>query len=389
MKTQVSPLIVVAAVVITFLAVLTGYWKGLLHNPENEEVGMMGGGGAMPPPPLLGLPGVSSSTVAGPEPRTFGALEVSHRDGPGQDARFDGPSGIVCSRDGGILVSDVRNHRLRKVSADGQVVTVAGSGPVSTVLGAFLDGAPSEARLWCPVGLAETPGGAVVFADSGNHRVRRLDSRGVSTLSGGDAPVDRVGIPSGGFADGPGAGARFAYPTDVAALPDGSVLVVDTGNRRLRRVAPDGTASTYADLSGAGAQEPCGLAVIASGTAYITDPAAKAVFQVAVGGAVSRLPIPASPIWIRPTGIAVDASGTLYIADTGSHCIMRVRPGGGPELLAGVVAVDNPAPGYSNGTGDATQFSAPCDLALGLDGALYVADFGNNCVRKVVIPPGI
>lgn len=390
MKKQLSPPLVAAVVVLTFLAVLTVYWKGLLRDKEGGEPGEMAGGAGMPPPPLVGLPGIQVTTVAGPAPQTAGALDISHRDGSCQDARFDGPSGITFARDGSLLVSDTRNHRLRRIGPDGQVTTLAGSGPYSTVTGAHVDGPATGARFWCPVGLGETPDGVIILADSGNHRVRRLSGGTVTTVSGGDTPEDSLGLQSGGLADGPGATARFAYPTDLAAMPDGSVLVVDTGNRRVRRVAPDGTTSTYADLSPAGAKEPCGIALSASGIAFVADPAAQAIFQVAPGGSVSRLPGPVpSPIWIRPTGIAVDASGILYVTDTGSHCLMRVAPGGAPQLIAGVVSVDAPGPGYGNGEGDKARFSAPCDIAIGPDGALYIADFGNNCVRKVVIPPGI
>lgn len=390
MRQQLSPPLVAAVVVLTFLAVLTGYWKGLLRDKEGGGTGEMAGGGAMPPPPLVGLPGVQVSTVAGPAPQVAGALDISHRDGFGNDARFDGPSGIAIARDGSLLVSDARNHRLRRIGPDGQVKTLAGSGPVSTVTGAHVDGPATGARFWCPVGLGETPDGAVVLADAGNHRVRRLSGGTVTTLSGGDTPEDSLGLPSGALADGPGAVARFAYPTDVAVMPEGSVLVVDTGNRRVRRVAPDGSTSTYADLSAAGAREPCGIALNASGVAFVADPAAQAIFEVQPGGGVSRLPGPVpSPIWIRPTGVAVAPSGVLYVTDTGSHCLMRVPPGGAPQLIAGVVSVDAPGPGYGNGQGDTAKFSAPCDIAIGPDGALYIADFGNNCVRKVVIPPGI
>ena len=387
MKRQVSPAAAVLIVVLTFGAVMGYYWKGLLGQKEKGKPGPMMGGGAMPPPPLRGLPGVTVTTVAGPEFRTWQACDAGCIDAKGVAARFDGPSAVAVGPDGRVYLTDARNHRIRAVSADGTVTTLAGSGPQASVMGAFADGPAGAARFWDPSGIAVAPDGSVYIADTGNHRIRVLRKGVVTTLAGGETPQDRFGLPDGAFADGPGTTARFRYPTGIALASSGALLVADTGNRRLRRVAPDGLTTTIADLSKAGAQSPCGVAALPDGTALVTDPATAAVYRVTAAGQVSPLPgtDATAPIWKQPTGIAVGPDGTVYLADAGSHALLTLLPGQAPSLLAGVVLLPKPNAAYANGTGDNSAFAAPCGVAVGAGGELYVSDFGNNCVRKLAL----
>lgn len=386
MKKQVSPAVAVAAIVIMCALVLTMYWKGLLGGKGEAEGPPMGGGGAgMPPPPITGLPTVTVTTPAGPTPSPTRGPAAGFADATGPAAQFDGPAAVAAGPAGQVFVADGRNHRIRVMAPGGAVTTVAGAGPTGTLLGAHADGVAAQARLWNPAGLAVTPDGSVYFTDAGNHRVRRLSGGRVTTVAGGDTPVDSLGLPDGAFADGPGTTARFRYPTGICALPSGGLAVVDTGNRRLRRVAPDGTTTTLADLGAAGLQSPCGIAAAPDGTLIVADPATESLVRVTPVGQVQ--PVGGidrnSPIWVRPTGVAVGTDGTIYVADTGSHCVMRILPGGAPEVLAGTVEIDAPAPGHQDGTGDSARFAAPCCLALGPGGALYVADFGNDVIRVI------
>lgn len=389
MKKQLSPGFVVIIVVLTFAAVLMGYWKGLLGKPPGKSGKMMGGASAGAVPPLVGQPEVTVLTLAGALPLTVHASDAGWVDARGIYARFDGPSAVAAGPGGVVFVTDTRNHRLRAVAPDGTVTTVAGSGPVASVMGAWADGPALSARLWNPSGLAMV-GDTLYFTDTGNHRLRCLSHAGVRTVAGGETPRDRFGFPDGALADGAGAAARFRFPTGLAALPDGSLLVVDTGNRRLRRVTPEGAVSTVADLSAAGAQSPCGVAVTADGRAFVTDPAAKALFQVA-GGRVSRVGgmEGGTPLWKQPTGIAATRSGRLYVVDTAAHGLVTLLPGETPVLLAGVVSTQTSQPGYMNGTGEKAAFAAPCGVAFVAPDVLYVTDYGNNCLRKVHLPPGV
>lgn len=149
----------------------------------------------------------------------------------------------------------------------------------------LVDGPGHAARFDSPVGLAVRPDGTVVVADSRNHRIRTVSVSGVvSTLAGG----------AEGDADGAGTAATFRFPTGVAVGPDGAVYVADAGNHRIRRVAPDGTTTT-----------------ISGGAAGFADGA----------GAVARFDNPVALCW--------DAkAGRLLVADAGNRRIRFVRPDG-------------------------------------------------------------
>ena len=371
-----SPAVAALVIVLACTAVLFGYWHGLVHEPKAGPPGPITGGGGMPPPPLTGNPAVQVTTLAGNG-------ESGLQDGQGAAARFDGPNAIAVGPGGVLVVTDSRNHRLRQVSPSGEVITLAGSGPTATVVGGFLDGPAASARLSNPSGVAVAPDGVVYFADTGNHRIRFLRGGQVGTLAGGDTPTDETGLPTGGFADGPGAAARFRYPTGLCRAADGSLLVVDTGNRKLRRVTPQGATSTVADLGAAGAQAPFGIA-LAGSTVYVTDPGSARVFAVSGATVAPLAGLGSAPFWKLPTGLAV--AGGMIFSDAGTHCLVA-RSAGPQTLLAGVVDVTTPGPGLSDGPGDRCAFACPAGLALAPDGRhLYVADYGNNCLRLVTFP---
>ena len=391
MKHHVSAAAVFIVVTVAFSAVFAIYWKGLLGKPDGKAGPMKGGGGGAPPPPLVGLRNVTVTTLAGPLPRTGHASEGGWVDAQGPAARFDGPSAVAALATGELWVTDSRNHRLRRIGPDGTVATLAGSGPGSATVGACVDGAADAARLWNPSGVVASPGGNVYFTDTGNHRVRSLVGGQVRLLAGGDTPLDAFGLPAGSLQDGPGATARFRYPVGIALRSDGVLLVVDTGNRRVRAIAPDGTTSTFADLASAGAKSPCGIALAPDGRVLIADPAAREIFVIAPDRTVAPLAgvRKGDPFWGAPTGVAVSPQGVIYVADTGSHSILRINPGAAPQLLAGTVALPVASPGFVDGAGDKAQFAVPSGIAIDAAGALYVADYGNNAIRKLLIGPEI
>jgi sugar lactone lactonase YvrE len=120
---------------------------------------------------------------------------------------------------------------VRKLTPDGTVSTLAGSGRAG-----FADGAGAAAQFAYPSGVAVDGEGSIIIADTDNHRVRKITPDGtVSTLAGSG---------SFGFADGAGAVAQFHCPSGVAVDGEGSILMTDNGNQRLRKITPDGTVST-------------------------------------------------------------------------------------------------------------------------------------------------
>ncbi len=272
-------------------------------------------------------------TVAG-----NGTFGFSGDGGPATAASFGDPSGVDVDAGGNVLVADTRNNRVRKIAPDGTITTVAGNG----FAGAFGDGGPAtSASLRFPVGVVVGAGGELFIADSQNNRVRRVAPDGtISTVAG-------TGI--GGFAGdgGPATSARLNFPSAVDVDGGGNLLIADQGNNRLRKVAPDGTISTVAGngifgFSGDGGpataasmRSPCGVAVDADANVYIADRGNNRIRIMAPDGTISTVVStgagfagdggPAIAARLNfPSGVAVDGAGNLFVADTGNQRIRRV-----------------------------------------------------------------
>lgn len=160
----------------------------------------------------------------------------SHADGPGASAQFSQPFDLAFDRFGQLYVSDRANQCIRKLVFD-----AAGDASVSTLVGlpsaagGFADGAPSVARLNVPEGIDVDAAGNVFIADSGNHRIRKLQ------VGEDDSPilVTVAGRGTQGYFDGPGASAMFASPTDVCVDTNGDLVVSDTNNSCIRKISTD------------------------------------------------------------------------------------------------------------------------------------------------------
>lgn len=158
-------------------------------------------------------------------------------DGMGPAARFDRPYGIYSDRSGMILVADSGNHRIRQLSEDGTVVTIAGSGVQGST-----DGLASNASFSFPNDVTVDRQGNILVADTLNHKVRKISVDGtVSTLAGSGLQ---------GFVDGEGVNARFNLPYGLVVDASGYVYVADSNNNRIRKISPDGKVSTLAGGSG-------------------------------------------------------------------------------------------------------------------------------------------
>lgn len=159
-----------------------------------------------------------------------------------------------------------------------------------------------------------------------------------------------AGNGSSGFAGdgGPATAARLNAPQGLSTLPDGSVLIADTGNNRIRRVAPDGTISTFA---GTGATTSCTYSGPVSGLRLVT-----------------------------PRGVAADPTGNVYIADSGNNCVRRVDAGGNVTQVAGGGAT---TPCASTVAAAAVSLSNPSDVAIDPGGDVIIADTNRDCIRRV------
>lgn len=207
-----------------------------------------------------------SSTIAGVRGRS------GYADGAGTEALFNGPIGVAVGPDGTVYVADTYNDRIRAVDANSRMVrTVAGGaepGMADAQTGA-------EARFDTPCGIAVAPDGALIVADTGNHRLRRVESNGaVSTIAGTGEP--RV-------VDGPPFAASFDEPTSLAVAPDATIYVADAGGSALRacRFGPLPAVETLAGRTGPGLADgsleearlraPSGLTVAPDGAVIVAD----------------------------------------------------------------------------------------------------------------------
>jgi len=199
-----------------------------------------------------------------------------------------------------------------------------------------LDGAAPASRFSDPYGVAIGPRGAIYVADGGEaNRIRVVQPDGaVSTLAGGKE----------GFIDGLGTAAAFNTPSAIALDHLGNLYVADTGNHAIRRIAPDGAVTTLAGNGSPGYVDGIGRAAQFNG----------------------------------PVGIAVDDAGIVYVADTYNDRIRRIAQDGTVTTLAGTGK-----PNLFDGPGTAAAFDTPSALAVDHDGNLYIADTGNNAVRRL------
>ena len=170
------------------------------------------------------------TTVAG-----TGVPGFSGDGGPAAAARINAPRGLAALPDGGLLIPDSSNHRIRRVWPSGTITTVAGTG----VPGFAGDGGPATgAKLDLPFGVAPLADGGFLVVDAANHRIRRIWPKGTITTVAGS------GVPGFGGDGGPAVSAGLNSPHAVAALPGHGFLIADTVNHRIRRVWPDGTITT-------------------------------------------------------------------------------------------------------------------------------------------------
>ncbi len=312
-------------------------------------------------------------------------------DGGGGSARFSYPIGIAVDSAGNIYVADFDNDAVRKVTPGGSVSTLAGS--LGTAGSA--DGQGGAAHFNHPEAVAVDGAGNVYVADTTNQTVREITAGGsVSTLAG------TAGI--GGRTDGSGAAASFFYPGGIASTGAGVVYVADTGNHTIRAMASPGAVTTLAgnagqrgDADGTGSQAlfayPHGVAVDGSGHIYIADTNNNAIREMTTAGVVTTVAgdggvppgsadgVGGAATFNGPEGVAVDSNGNLYIADTGNNTVRKISPGGSVTTLAGEAGVG----GSSDGTGSAAHFNAPQGIAVDTAGNVYVADTNNDTIRKI------
>ena len=315
---------------------------------------------------------------------------MGSEDGPGSAARFSSPWGIAVDGLGNLFVADSDNHTIRKIDTHGTVTTIAGQAGAT----GSADGPGSAARFNYPVGIAADGLGNLFVADSYNYTIRKIDTQGTVTTIAGQAGVI-------GSADGPGSAARFSSPWGIAADGLGNLFVADSYNHTIRKIDTQGTVTTIAGQAGViGSADgpgstarftfPGGIAADGLGNLFVADSSNRTIRKIDTHGTVTTIAGQAGAYgsadgpgstarFNYPVGIAADGLGNLFVADSGNNTIRKIDTQGTVTTIAGQAGVI----GSADGPGSAARFNDPNGIAADGLGNLFVADSYNSTIRKI------
>ncbi len=310
------------------------------------------------------------------------------------DAQLNQPRGVAVDPMGQLYISDTGNHRVRKVTMDGLIATVAGTGVAGYTSST---GPATSSQLSAPMGLGLDSTGNLYIADSSNAVIVRVTPAGTYSIVAGNGASGSTG--DGGQA----VAAELAGPSDVKVDATGNLYIADSSNNRIRKVTTDGKIATMAGNGTAGfsgdgfpavsaeLKFPEGVAVDAAGNLYIADAANWRVREVTRDGTITtvagntnlRYSVggPATSHGIGfPAAVAVGLNGDLIIADSIDNVILRVSASGYLSALAGT---GSQVSSISGGPATAAIFPAPHGVAVDSAFNYYIADSYNNQVYKV------
>jgi hypothetical protein len=302
--------------------------------------------------------------------------------------------GVAVDGQGNVYIADQGHRRIRKVDAAGTITTIAGTG----VSGFSGDGGPAtSAHLTDPFAVAVDGQGNVYIAETNNSRVRKVNPGGtITTFAGtGDAGFSGDG--------GPATSAQLNSPEGLAVDGRGNVYIADSIDSRVRKVNPSGTITTFAGtgdwgFSGDGGSAtsamlsgPTDVTVDRQGNVYIADFINYRVRKVSAGGTITTIAGtggsgysgdggPATSARLIPTSVALDGLGSVYIGDFHNRRVRKVSPSGTITTVAGTGIRGSFGDG---GPATSAQLAGPEAVAVDGHGNVYIADSGNNRVRKV------
>jgi uncharacterized protein (TIGR03437 family) len=275
-----------------------------------------------------------------------GSSVVSGDGGPAISAGINGPAAVAVDSSGNLFIAT--ENQIREVDTHGNINTVVNT---TNTAGFSGDGAAATAALLNnPVGLAFDSGGNLYIADSYNHRIRKVSGGNITTIAG-SGPVCSNPCNNGSFTGdgGPATSATMSYPWDVAFDSSGNLLIADSNNNRIRLVDADGNINTVA---GSG-----------TSSGYMGD----------LGPATSAL-------LDAPTGVAADNAGNFYIADDSNNVVRMVDAFGVISTIAGTNTI-----GFSGdgGPADSAKLNDPYAVGIGPSGNVWIADRTNNRIREL------
>jgi sugar lactone lactonase YvrE len=305
-----------------------------------------------------------------------------YTEGALRTATFNSPQSLaIDATSGNMYVADAYNNVIRKITSGGVVSTLAGS----TTPG-YTNGTGTAARFYSPQSVAVDAAGNIYVSDVGNNAIRKITPAGVvTTLAGGV---------SSGYADATGSSAKFNSPAGLVVDATGNIYVADRGNNMIRKITAAGVVTSIAGTptagfidgltSLAGFNSPTGIAIDAQGVLYVADLGNNAIRQVtAADGNVTTIagnPTTGLLLLNLPAGVAVDKNGNIFISDESGR-ILEIATN---KVLYNIAGNVNTA-GYVDGAGTAAKFDSPQGITTDAAGNIYVADYNNNVIRKLVV----
>ena len=301
--------------------------------------------------------------------------------GPAVTAEFSGPIAIAVDGKGNYYVADYGNSVVRKVFANGTIITFAGTG----TFGFSGDGGPATAAQLSSVhGLAVDAAGKVYISDTANARIRVVDLNGnISTFAG-------TGARGYGGNFGFAVNAQFISPAGLAFDKTGNLYVADVGAGSVRRIAPDGTIYAFAGngFSGFGAivgeggyafqavlSLPYAVAADPAGNVYIGDVGASAISKVGTDDLIHTV-----LTGIAIGSLAADSTGNIFFANYHTNTIGKIGPDGTYTIIAGDT---NPSFNGDGGLGLFAEFNQPYGVATDSSGNVYVTEYANQDIRRL------
>lgn len=374
------------------------YWPGTYWIFVHGTNGWWGGGGwaTVTAGQTTNVTFAASYTlghIVGNDPRAYFTLAGSvtnsgSTDGISNTARFYNPWSPVMDNAGNLYVADAWNSTIRKITTNGLVSTLAGQVGV----GGSTDGVGTNATFNNPFGLAIDSSNNLYVADTANFTIRKITPSGaVSTLAGSAG--------NSGSTNGTGTSAQFNFPVGVTVDTNGNVYVAEGSNEDIRKITPSGVVTTLAGLAGtygtadgtgsaARFNWPSSLTIDANGNLFVADNGNSTIRKVTPAGVVTTIAgFPGSggaadgtgnvARFYNPNGLVVDTAGNIYVADTGNNVIRKVTQAGVVTTLAGLSG----SPGSADGIGSVVRFNSPTGVALDNSGNLYITDAQNKTIR--------
>jgi len=325
--------------------------------------------------------------------------------GPATDASLRFPFALARDGSGNLFIADYNNNRIRKVDTHGSITTVAGdgfagfSGDGGPAINARMDLNDRNGFVILRGGMAVDKAGNLFIADTGNQRIRRIDTNSIITTFAGNG--------SGGFSGdgGPATDASFTFPADVVADQYGNVFISDTQNGRIRKVDTNGVITTVAGngdrsysndggpATNAALYFPAGVALDAMGDLFIADCINNRVRMVDTNGIITTVAGNGSSTYSgdnswatnaglsSPIGVAIDGPGNLLVADAGNSRVRKVNAATG--IITLVAGTGTNAFSGDGGLATNASLNLPAGIAADTSGNIYIADANNFRVRRV------